>query len=193
MNNLMKSYNLSKNNYPIDYVKIGEAIKYYQKKGFTYIDVPWDTPKKYREVTFSGVDFEPIDGDRYIVGSAEQSFIYLNDVGVLDKGSYVACTPCLRGDEVDDTHQQYFMKVELFDSNDTSEKRLMHIIRLAKEFFEKYIPVRIIQTGNLQFDIETNFGLELGSYGINMFNNKKWVYATGLAEPRLSKSLLKIH
>jgi hypothetical protein len=30
-------------------------------------------------------------------------------------------------------------------------------------------------------------GIELGSYGIRKYNNHKWIYATGVAEPRLSQ------
>lgn len=184
------SYNAFSQNHPIDYSKIAAAINFYKQKGFEYIEVPWDTPRKYREITFSGVDFDPIGDDRYLVGSAEQSFIYLFDQNKLKRGSYVTCTPCHRGDVVDATHQQYFLKVELFDSNDTSGRRLNHIINLADEFFSRYISTNIIQTDNLVYDIETVTGIELGSYGIRKWRDKNWIFATGLAEPRLSKSML---
>jgi hypothetical protein len=187
------SFNAYSQNHPVDYMKIAAAISYYKEKGFSYIEVPWDTPKKYREITFSGIDFDPIGEDRYLVGSAEQSFIYLFDQDKIKRGSYVTCTPCYRGDIVDETHQQYFLKVELFDSNDTSEKRLNHIINLADLFFSKYVPTNIIQTDTLVYDIETVTGIELGSYGIRKWKDKTWIFATGLAEPRLSKSMLNIN
>ncbi len=187
----LDSYKASEFNYIIDYEKISAAIKYYKFKGFKQIEVPWDTPKKYREVTFIGNDFNPIGEDRYLVGSAEQSFVFLFDRHDLKRGSYLSCTPCFRGDEIDQTHQQYFLKVELFDNNDTSEKRLLHIINLAYNFFNQYIPVKIVQVDNCTYDIETSDGIELGSYGIRSWNNKKWIFGTALAEPRLSKAMLR--
>lgn len=187
--NLLTSYEASASNTPIDYIKIGEAIKYYKKVGFSYIDVPWDTPRKYRETTFIGEDFNPIGEDRFLVGSAEQSFIYLADISKLKYGAYVACTPCFRSDEIDDTHQQYFMKVELFDTNDTSIRRLNHIVKLAFNFYSSYIPVIIIETSKNNYDIETTTGIELGSYGIRGWRGLEWIFATGLAEPRLSKAM----
>lgn len=186
---LLSSYGAASQNNLIDYVKIAAAIEYYKKVGFTYIEVPWDTPKKHREITFRGKDFNPIGEDRFLVGSSEQSFAYLTDIGKLKSGSYVACTPCFRGDEIDETHQQYFMKVELFDTNDTSIRRLHHIIKLAEKFFSTYTPVRIIETDHNQYDIETTTGIELGSYGIRLWHGLEWIFATGLAEPRLSKSM----
>ena len=71
---ILTSYEAAKLNTPIDYNKISAAMDYYKKVGFTYIDVPWDTPKKHREITFIGQDFNPIGEDRFLVGSAEQSF-----------------------------------------------------------------------------------------------------------------------
>ncbi len=180
-------------NYPIDYKKIFEAIEYYKKKGFTYIELPWDVPDEYRRITFSGEDFNQIADDRYLLGSAEQAFVMMANLKKIKFGSYVACTPCFRNDEIDNYHQKYFLKVELFDTNDTSEKRLIHIVKTAKEFLNNYIPVDIIQTDIYSYDIITIFGLELGSYGIREYNNIKWIYGTGLAEPRLSKSMLAIN
>lgn len=187
--NLLTSYEAASQNNLIDYSKIATAIEYYKKMGFSYIDVPWDTPKKHREITFRGQDFNPISEDRFLVGSSEQSFAYLSDIGKLKRGSYVACTPCFRGDELDELHQQYFMKVELFDTNDTSIRRLHHIIKLTEKFFSNYIPVRIVETSHNNYDIETTTGIELGSYGIRAWHGLEWIFATGIAEPRLSKSM----
>lgn len=185
----LTSFEAAAGNTIIDYSKIGAAIEFYKKKGFQYVDVPWDTPERYRNVTFIGEDFNPILNDRFLVGSAEQSFIYLHDKRKLMRGSYVACTPCFRCDEIDETHQQYFMKVELFDTNDTSIKRLHHIIQLAEEFFSNYLNVKVVQISDYEYDIETYTGIELGSYGIRSWEGHTWIFATGLAEPRLTKSL----
>lgn len=187
-----KSINSFKNNFLIDYKKIYEAIEYYKSKGFKNIEVPWETSKKYRDVTFEGKDFNPIEEDRYLVGSAEQSFIMLDSMGFLNKGAYVSCSPCFRGGELNEYHQEYFLKVELFDSNDTSVERLLYILKLAEDFFNRYIPVKILKTGDYEYDINTITGIEIGSYGIRKYENSKWIYGTAIAEPRLSKSLLTI-
>lgn len=188
-----KSYKSFEFNYLIDYKKISEAIDFYKNKGFSHIEVPWDTSEKYRNITFNGEDFNPIGENRYLVGSAEQSFAMLYHLEKIVRGSYVACTPCFRGDEIDKYHQEYFMKVELFDNNDTSEKRLLHIINLARVFFEQYISVKIVKVGDFEYDIMTHFDLELGSYGIRQHGNLKWIYGTGIAEPRLSKALITLN
>lgn len=188
-----KSIKSFENNFLIDYKKIYDAIEYYKYKGFKNIEVPWETSKEYREITFNGKDFDPISKNRYLVGSAEQSFAMLHHMKKIPRGSYVSCTPCFRGDELDKYHQEYFLKVELFDTNDTSEKRLIHIINLACKFFNKYIPVNILQTNNFEYDINTSSGIELGSYGIRRYNDLIWIYGTAIAEPRLSKSLLSIN
>jgi len=36
--------------------------------------------------------------------------------------------------------------------------------------------------------VTVNSNIELGSYGIGSYENYKWVYGTGLAEPRLSQA-----
>ena len=39
--------------------------------------------------------------------------------------------------------------------------------------------------------VDLKNGIELGSYGIRQFKDYKWIFATGLAEPRFSKILSK--
>lgn len=183
------SYQSAANNFPIDYFKIAEAIKFYESKGFEYIEVPWDTPKKYQEATYMGEDFYPIGDDRYLVGSSEQSFVYLLDNGHLTNGKYITCSPCFRGGEISEIHQEYFMKAELFDNTDCSELRLKEIVDFACEFFAQYSPVFTQKTGDLSYDIVTPLAIEVGSYGIREYKELSWIYGTAIAEPRFSKAI----
>jgi hypothetical protein len=65
------------------------------------------------------------------------------------------------------------------------------MIHEACAFFEQYVPVRVVQTGERAFDIvEKSTRFELGSYGIRsaMLSDQvyTWIYGTACAEPRLS-------
>jgi len=187
--NNFTSYDSSKENFPIDYSKISNAIEFYKNKGFEYIEVPWDTPKKYQQSTFLGEDFAPIDNDRHLVGSSEQSFVYLLDNEFITPKPYVTCTPCFRAGEVDILHQEYFMKVELFEPLNTSKERFDEIVNWSLEFFSQYIYPMTLPKANNSLDIVSQLCIELGSYGIREYNGKSWIYATAVAEPRLSKAI----
>lgn len=50
--NNFTSYDSSKENFPIDYSKISNAIEFYKNKGFEYIEVPWDTLKNISNPLF---------------------------------------------------------------------------------------------------------------------------------------------
>ena len=59
-------------------------------------------------------------------------------------------------------------------------------------FFEKYLnKIDCIQTSDLSYDLIYD-NIELGSYGIRTYKNLKWIYATGIAEPRFSNTLKEI-
>lgn len=89
------------------------------------------------------------------------------------------------------------MKNELIITDDVTEENLKKVINDAKEFFSKYINVKvecILDTYNklspMTYDIVTEDGeIELGSYGIRTCGFLKWIYGTGVAEPRLSKAI----
>ena len=107
---------------------------------------------------------------------------------------------------MDDIHQRYFLKTELivFDTYENIQLSFKEVLFLCKGFFEKYLPVSIINTTNEtnqcslnideSFDIvDTKNSIELGSYGIRSatINDKKvwWMYATGVAVPRLTYAI----
>lgn len=181
----------------IDYRKIANSIDFYTANGYKYIEVPWTVPKEAMQVTGTKQETEdnifPFSGE-YLVASAEQSFIHLIQTNQLPTGKYCTATPCFRNDDIDDLHHPYFMKTELIHfSSDIRQHDLFMMMRLAEEFFEKYVDgVDFVSTCNTgfgeSFDIEYN-DIELGSYGIRDFETIRWIYGTGCAEPRLSSCL----
>jgi len=179
----------------IDWHILAKTIDYYQNWGYTRIEVPWIVPTEIKNITYAGKCFdEPVSGYS-LVGSAEQSFLYLDSLGKLSNGKYIACTPCFRMLDNDTTHDQYFMKVELYVVHDNiTGHDLNTMIKQAKDYFNSNIgeaAVDIVST-NAGYDIDLN-GIEIGSYGIGNHNGRKWVYGTAIAEPRFSyaKSLTK--
>lgn len=186
----------------INYITIGDAIAHYILMGYDYIEVPWavsyeamsvTTPKNAKlyplELTGS-----PISEDKYLVASAEQSFIQL----MIDKkidipGKYVAATPCFRDDEINFFHKRYFFKVELIEifsgpirNKPTATKKMAEI---AADYMYTGHQLKIVKTKD-GLDITIN-GIEVGSYGCRKYKNFHWVYGTGLAEPRFSQANTK--
>ena len=82
-------------------------------------------------------------------------------------------------------HTKYFIKNELIDTGDVSEKNLKNIIEVCLDFFQKYLPESEAVQTEFGWDIEWK-GYELGSYGIRSCEFLDWIYATGVAEPRFS-------
>lgn len=170
---------------------IGQAIEHYKDLGYEYVELPWTVPM---DVMTSTCDESMVINSDIgpLVGSAEQSFLAADLRCTLGKGKFISCTPCFRLDRIDELHSAAFMKVELYQNVDVNEESLSNMVELAHDFFrrEQLIPwpwPAIVSTPE-GFDIEVN-GIEVGSYGIREFENIKWVYGTGLAEPRFSKAL----
>ena len=198
----------------INYNNIARALNFYQgldKKWqgeikFNYVEVPWYVTESVMNVTkpkniLSDGDYYLPTNDKYLVASAEQSFIYEMFKGIITSGYYVGVTPCFRFEKISDTSRKCFMKVELiYISNDMEEDLVTHLHKImedARFFFEITLGTspEIIATEPVEsqgceasdcYDI--NFkGYELGSYGIRQYKNLfRWVYGTGCAEPRLS-------
>jgi hypothetical protein len=118
----------------INYWLLGEAIHFYERFSYTYVEVPWLVSDYVVRATLpEGFDFWQIGtachhGGDYgprtdlletrgdasaLVGSAEQGFLTLD----LAPGRYVGVTPCFRcEDEQNIFTRTAFMKVELFDN-----------------------------------------------------------------------------
>lgn len=174
----------------IDWSLIGKSIEHFSSLGYRYLEVPWVASTETLRVTFPGKtdDFKVSIG--HLVGSAEQSFIDMVLRGELGPGSYCACTPCFREEpRIDQFHRYYFVKVELIHisvTDDPGEKILNTMIEDCRDWFSRNTsrPVRVEET-DIGFDLVSS-GIELGSYGERSHGDIKWVYGTGLAEPRFS-------
>ena len=173
----------------IDYNKIFNALEYYKSKGFEYIHLDWLVDEKISNITKPDICKNFFVNDTVLVASGEQSFIKLLIENKLS-GRYVGITPCFRDENnIDYTHSEYFLKVELIDTNVSGNS--LKEINLSLEFFNSYIKSEILLTGVDNYDIiDSNNRIELGSYGIREYDGMKWIYATGLAEPRLTRAIL---
>jgi hypothetical protein len=187
------------------YQRLGVAIGFYEKRGFRPLDVPWAVSREAMDITrptWAGATtmmYNAGGNDLCPVASAEQSFLQMQmdaiDRGQRMDGSYVAMTPCFRNEPIiDDLHQPYFMKVELISFDKTGPAALDGMIERAQEFFEIWVDTEIIPNtdpdpiGEIALDIVGKHSkLELGSYGLREHPRVgRWLYGTGVAEPRLS-------
>jgi hypothetical protein len=172
----------------IDYSLIVDSITYYESNGFHRIESPWTVSEYIDNLTKPKdvISFQLKHNNKCLVASGEQSFLYLYLKDFLPKGKFQTVTPCYRFESFDYSHTKYFIKNELIQTDIVNNVELDKIICIALEFYKKYIPtVEVVQT-NIGFDIEYK-GHELGSYGIRNNEFLNWIYATGCAEPRLSK------
>ena len=179
----------------IDYGRLDGSLRFYESNGFKRIESPWTVTKDVSDITKppGGKDWEIMGKDKVLVASGEQSFLYLYLKGFLPKGRYQTVTPCFREEPFDRTHTKYFIKNELMITDDVSEESLKFVINICKQFYETELEtiVDIIETKD-GFDLEVS-GIEIGSYGIRSCEYLKWIYGTGLAEPRMTfiKNTLK--
>lgn len=188
----------------INWHLFSKAITSYDYLGYKLIEVPWLIDQQAIDVTLppSATPFTVSGCGKLnqLVGSAEQSFIYLALQDKLQPGKYMALTPCFRDDKEDELHHKYFMKLELIDIDATSAYDQMmeltnvdttlaydQVMQDAKFVLSHLTkkPIKIEKTvegSDLTID-----GIEIGSYGIRSYKHITWVYGTGLAEPRFSK------
>lgn len=172
----------------IDYSIIHNSIKYYEEFGFTRIETPWLVSDKIENITrpVGAIAFEVNHNGKCLVSSGEQSFLYQYVKGFLPLGQYQTVTPCFRYEEFDFLHSKYFIKNELIKTDVVNEDELNRMVDIALKFYQKYIPKAYVVKTDIGYDIEIG-GYELGSYGIRNCEFLKWIYGTGVAEPRLTK------
>jgi len=174
--------------------RLTTALEFYENCGYTYSSVPWLVDRHTSILTcpdtgrLMGV---PYHGD--LVGSAEQGFLELNLSQ--SPGSYVALTPCFRdeGREFGPTHRYTFMKVELFRNDEVDADSLMDVMTSAIQCMQMFLDpedeANLVTVATPEgFDINLN-GLEVGSYGIRTVPWGKYIYGTGLAEPRFELAM----
>jgi len=183
----------------IDYSLLGKSVEFYSSKGFQRVEVPWTVTREISNITkpIGAKEFRLLhENDKVLVASAEQSFLYQYAKGFLPKGKFQAITPCFRFENFDCAHTKYFMKNELiitdFGPDEDAKHLLDQMISWAENFFRQHVPdinlLRITSPDMKSFDIEYD-GTEIGSYGIRTCPFLKWIYGTGLAEPRFSNTI----
>lgn len=171
----------------INYRAIADALDHYKNKGYQYIEVPWlvspesiqptRPPEARLYKTFAGC----------LVASGEQSFIEVRKE-LCPGRKYMCATPCFRDERYDDLHLPQFFKVELILplwKDDDPDKGVQEVLSDAWSFFSRYGQVVSVKT-DIGFDINF-YGFEVGSYGWREHDGFRWVYGTGLAEPRLTQ------
>src|SRR5271170_324287 len=203
---------------PTQYKNLFKALDYYAKAGYNYVDVPWAVSREAILLTRPPsittdpmhyvVDYHRADKwlDQrpgkmlYPVASAEPSFLQMKIDDPTFSGKLMALTPCFRNEpQIDELHQPYFMKVELINWDKTGREEMEKMIADARLFFEDQLWVAAIHNtdpdpiGIVAYDLVTSHSkIELGSYGIREHPKVgRWVYGTGLAEPRYSLALQK--
>lgn len=171
----------------IDYKLLDESINYYSESGFKRIESPWLVSQATDEITKpkNQISFQLKHNNKCLVASGEQSFLYLYLKGFLPLGQFQTITPCFRFEEFDTLHSKYFIKNELIKTDVVNKEELIKIVNNSLIFFIRYIPDCKIKKTETGYDIEVD-GKEIGSYGIRECEFLKWIYATGLAEPRFS-------
>ena len=172
----------------LDWGLISKALSRYQIEGYEYVELPWIIPLEYNLIIYNVPENIHQTQTGALLGSAEQAFIMQDWNHKLGKGQFVSCSPCYRMEQYDTLHQEHFMKVELYINDDTSQSnydRIIDQVRLIMHGFSLgYGTPEIVETKE-GHDIYLN-GIEVGSYGIRELGHIKWIYATGLAEPRFS-------
>jgi hypothetical protein len=177
----------------INYKYIHESSLFYNNKGYQRIEAPWIISNSAESITRpeNKKPFQIKDTNECLVGSGEQSFLYLYLKEQLPLGKFQTITPCFRNDELDYFHSNFFIKNELIRTDVVNESALLETIGNAMEFFSSYVGVlkdlTVVEKDN-EYDINYK-NIEIGSYGIRDCKFLTYIYGTGCAEPRFSKSL----
>lgn len=181
----------------IDYGKIDRSVEFYEKEGFKRIEAPWWVPEQIMMLTapkdHMGPDFlyKLEKNKKCLVASAEQSFLYMANQGLLAPGKYQAVSPCFRDEVQGPGRRKFFIKNELIATDKVEKTDLLDIIGLSMSFLAQEVPDKnLLETVKTEEGYDINYdGIEVGSYGIRENPILKWIYATGVAEPRLSYSI----
>jgi hypothetical protein len=195
----------------IDYDLLARAAEEYGELGYRQVEVPWRVSSPIVDTTKpAGCRSYVIEGTgKSLVASGEQGFMSLMNKGILPGGKYQTITPCFRDESYDDIHSKQFMKLELIRVDPPTELMALQgaVAAMSYEvaavmttlwpglqvFFTRQVdkdPLRV--PGTDAWDLECVVGdrkIELGSYGARRAHFGTWIYGTGLAEPRFSKTM----
>ena len=173
----------------IDYGMIQLARSFYEAFGYKSVTVPWLISEETMNITrpVGSRLFETFAG--CCVASGEQSFLEVRKK--LKPGKYQCVTPCFRDEQVhDELHLQYFIKLELIHVlAEGEEPDVKEMVNMCLRFF-RYGPCAAAVKTAEGFDITIN-DIEVGSYGFREHDGFRWVFGTGIAEPRFTQATLK--
>jgi hypothetical protein len=179
----------------INYQHIHDSVQFYENAGFKRVESPWTVTEQISKITAPpGVCLFSIkEKNKVLVASGEQSFLALYNKGFLPKGKFQTVTPCFRDESFDSLHTKYFIKNELIRTDVVTEDALHDLIACSIMFFSGYFvndirELKVVETGKNMYDIVFK-DVELGSYGIRKCDFLTWIYGTGVAEPRLSRTM----
>ena len=183
----------------IDYRILADSVDHYRSRGYQPIETSWWVTENVKDITKPDgkfvEDYQVSVNKKYLVASGEQSYLYMMAKGMLVPGKYQTITPCFRNEVQDVIHRKHFMKNELIYAYCDDPEEMHKMMASASAFFGQYLSTRTVKkepqddVTAVCYDIETLSGVELGSYGIRRYGPFKWVFGTGVAEPRLSLAI----
>lgn len=181
----------------IDYSKLSHAVLVAQSLGFKKVEVNWIIPGYIGDIT------RPENAHRISVRSEEThhngELIASGETGLVhDRGKYtepdqrlMTVTPCFRSEPyyTHGLYEPWFMKLELMIANPTDDlKAATEVMSVAKTIMGTW--TRKLVFDPVVGDLMLN-DIEVGSYGIRGYEDFRWAYGTGLAEPRFTYALEK--
>jgi len=183
----------------IDYKIVVEAISFYEKHGYKYIDVPWSVSKEAMLITcpklFTEKDVLECNPSMFVT-SGEQSFLEMILDDKLHEGKYCCAVPCFPS-SVNSKDGLYFLdyfKVELISYYELGQhsfdlRRLFFVEEMAnlcRSFMQNYRNENIQLVKNIDNELYHNSGTEyscdleiseknfkLGSYSLKYSNQQK--------------------
>lgn len=184
--------------------RLQHVLEFWRSEGYEVVPLPWLAPPDAMAWTRpeNAMSPEPATHEGALVASGEQSFLWLDNQGLLpfaEKG-YIGWTPCFRHEpKYDRQHHHYFMKAELFIPVDpvVALDKVHYIVQktalcwraMAMSEGRRDVIPETVHTSKHSVDLLVE-GVELGSFGIRrrMDDNLVYVYGTALAEPRWSNT-----
>lgn len=171
--------------YNIDLDLLIAALNFYTLRGYRPLSAPLLVDSDIVGLTLPSDRSSKEHLGLHYVGSAEQSFYQLMKDGFTPEGSYIMITPCHRDEEVDETHLEVFLKLELVSVSKTP----LNILKDAWDFYSE-LGEKVECVSNGEFgscDLEIG-GVEVGSFGHRFYGDYYVSYGTGLALPRYTQA-----
>ena len=171
----------------INYTRLAQAQAFYKGRGYQNIETPWlvSPPAVRATVPIPKPIMETVRG--VLVNSGEQGFIQQMMDGELTPGLYQTLTPCFQDDGKGGA--EYFEQIELLCYN-PSDVRVAYeqMLNDAMACFFEISDVETFDARQSEDGVEICFNdVLIGMYGIRaMGDTHKWVYGTGLVEPRFT-------